>query len=106
MATLDISIPHQLAPQEALNRIQVLLQRLQREHGDTVKDVKESWNGNEGQFSFSAKGFDLSGKIKVEEDQVHIDGKLPFTLSFFKGPITEVIRKKAGELLAGDAAAD
>ena len=102
MATLDISIPHQLAPQEALNRIQGLLQQLQRDQADTIKDVKENWNGNEGEFSFSANGFDLFGKIKVEENFVHIDGKLPFALSFFKGKISEVIKEKAGALLSSN----
>ncbi|WP_276501155.1 polyhydroxyalkanoic acid system family protein [Terrimonas pollutisoli] len=102
MATLDISIPHQLTPQEALSRIQGLLQQLQRDQADTIKDVKETWDGNEGEFSFSAKGFDLSGKIKVEENFVHIDGNLPFALSFFKGKISEVIKEKAGVLLSNN----
>ena len=100
MAKLDIDIPHTLPPQEALSRIQGLLQQLQREQAGTVKDVSEKWNGNEGEFSFSAKGFDLSGKIKVEDNQVRINGQLPFALSFFKGKISEVIREKAGELLS------
>ena|SRR5688572_29483879 len=101
MAKLDIDIPHSLPPQEALTRIQGLLQQLQREQVGTVTDVSETWNGNEGQFSFSAKGFDLSGKIKVEENRVSINGQLPFALSFFKGKISEAIREKAGELLSG-----
>lgn len=100
MAQLDITIPHSLPPQEALARIQGLLKKLQQEQKDTIKNVSETWNGNEGDFSFSAKGFDLSGKINVEENLVHINGPLPFALSFFKGKISELIKEKAGELLA------
>ena len=100
MAKLEIDIPHNLSAQEALKRIQGLLQQLQREQVGTVTDVSEVWDGNEGQFSFSAKGFDLSGKIKVEENRVNINGQLPFALSFFKGKISELIREKAGELLS------
>ena len=100
MAKLDIDIPHDLPEQEALVRIQGLLQQLQQEQVGTVTDVSEIWNGNEGQFSFSAKGFDLSGKIKVEEKRVNINGQLPFALSFFKGKISDLIREKAGELLS------
>jgi hypothetical protein len=100
MANLDITIPHSLPPQEALARIQGLLGKLQREQADTIRDVSEKWNGNEGEFSFSAKGFDISGKIKVEENLVSINGQLPFALSFFKGKISQVIKEKAGELLA------
>ena len=100
MAQLDITIPHGLSTQEALIRIQGLLKKLQQEQKDTIRDVSETWNGNEGEFSFSAKGFDLSGKIKVEENLVSIIGQLPFALSFFKGKISGIIKEKAGELLA------
>ncbi len=100
MAQLDITIPHGLPTQEALTRIQGLLKKLQLEQKDTIRDVSETWNGNEGEFSFSAKGFDLSGKIKVEENLVSINSKLPFALSFFKGKISQLIKEKAGELLA------
>lgn len=100
MANLDITIPHSLPQQEALSRIQGLLKKLQEEQKETIKDVAEKWNGNEGEFRFSAKGFDLSGVLKVEQNAVTINGQLPFALSFFKGMISDVIRKKAGELLA------
>ncbi len=100
MAKLDITIPHNLSEQEALTRIQGLLKQLQQEQKDTINNVSEEWNGNEGDFSFSAKGFDLAGKIRVEENAVIINGQLPFTLSFFKGKISEVIKEKAGRLLS------
>ena len=100
MAKLDITIPHALPQQEALTRIQGLLKKLQQEQKDSIKDVSEKWNGSEGEFSFSAKGFDLSGTIKVEENSVAINGQLPFALSFFKGMISQAIKEKAGELLA------
>ena len=100
MAQLDISVPHSLPQQEALTRIQSMLKNLQQEQKDMIKDVSETWNGNEGKFSFSAKGFDISGGIKVEENHVAIIGQLPFTLSFFKGKISQVIKEKAEELLA------
>ena len=100
MASLDIAIPHNLPRQEALTRIQGLLEQLRKEQAGTISDVNETWNSNEGEFSFSAKGFDLSGKISVEENQVNINSRLPFALSFFKSKISEVIREKAGELLS------
>lgn len=100
MAKLDITIPHSLPPQEALTRIQGLLAKLQREQKDTISNISEKWNGNEGEFSFSAKGFDLSGKIKVEENLISINGQLPFALSFFKSKISQAIKKEAGELLS------
>jgi hypothetical protein len=100
MAKLDITIPHNLSSEEALIRIQGLLKQLQDEQKDTIRNVSEQWNGNEGEFSFSAKGFDLAGKIRVEENAVTINSQLPFALSFFKGAISNVIKEKAGELLS------
>jgi hypothetical protein len=100
MAKLDITIPHALPQQEALTRIQGLLKKLQQEQKGTISNVSEKWNGNEGEFSFSAKGFELSGTLRVEEKEVFVNGQLPFALSFFKGMISQAIKEKAGELLA------
>jgi hypothetical protein len=100
MSTLDIKIPHNLPQEDALSRIKNLLAKLQHEQKDTIKNVSEEWNGHEGRFSFTAKGFDIDGKIYVGVDTVRINGKLPFMLSFFKGKISDVISEKAGKLLA------
>ena len=100
MAKLDVTIPHALTRQEALTRIQGLLKKLQQEQKDTITDVSEKWNGNEGEFSFYAKGFALSGTLRVEEKEVIVHGQLPFALSFFKGMISQAIKDKASELLA------
>ena len=99
MSKLDINIPHELPKEEALKRIKNLLANLQQEQKDNIKGVKEDWTENEGKFSFNAKGFDVAGKITVEDDQVNVNSDLPFMLSFFKDAIAKVIRDKAGSLL-------
>lgn len=100
MSKLDLEIPHQLPPQEAQERIQGMLRKLQADQKDVIRDVVEKWDGNEGEFSFTAKGFDLSGKIRVEENAVIINGQLPFALSLFKSQISRVIQDKATALLS------
>jgi len=100
MATLDIDIPHTLGKEQALERVQGLLRKLQADQKDIVQNVSENWQGNEGAFSFSAKGFDLSGNIRVEDSKVHINGQLPFALSFFKVKISQIIQEKAAEVLS------
>jgi hypothetical protein len=100
MSKLDVSIPHVLPKEEALTRIKGLLADLQEEQKDKIRGVKEDWAGNTGNFSFNAKGFDVSGRITVEDDHVNVQGDLPFMLSFFKDTIGNVIRDKAGALLA------
>lgn len=100
MSKLEVSVPHKLTKEEALTRIQQLMTRLQQEQKDTVQHVTEEWNGNHGQFSFSAKGFNVTGTIDVEDDEVKMEGNLPMMLSFFKDTIANVIKDKAGKLLA------
>ena len=99
MSSLNLNIPHHLSKEEALSRIKNLLSSLKQEHKDMISDVQESWNGNKGNFSFKAKGFNLAGEIIVNDNNVQINSDLPFAVSFFKGAISDVITKKAKTLL-------
>ena len=100
MSNLRMSIPHNLPEEEALQRIKSLLTNLKEQQRDVVSNVQESWEGKTGNFSFSAKGFDLSGMINVNPSSVEIDADLPFAVSLFKGTIKRVIDEKARELLS------
>jgi hypothetical protein len=100
MGSLNIDIPHQLPKQEAVERIKKLLGRLKTEQKDQIKNVKEEWHGDKGSFEFTSMGFDISGLISVNENNVNVNGNLPFALSLFKGKISNVITQKAKELLS------
>ena len=100
MADLNVSIPHELSKEEALDRIKKLLTNLKKEQAQIVTDVKEKWEGERGEVQFSAQGFDLAGNIQVNDNSVDIDAELPFALSFFKGMIKKVIEDKASILLS------
>jgi putative polyhydroxyalkanoate system protein len=100
MAALNMDIPHQLSQEEALTRVKKLLVTLQDEQKDRISNVKEEWNGDTGNFQFTASGFDLSGQIKVQPNSITIDSKLPLALTFFKGMIKDMIEKKTTELLS------
>jgi hypothetical protein len=45
-------------------------------------------------------GFDVSGKVDVEDHEVNMDGQIPFAALAFKGKIESVLREKMTELLA------
>jgi putative polyhydroxyalkanoic acid system protein len=100
MPTLEMTINHNLPQQEALQRIKKLLSETKRDHGDKIQDLKETWNGNEGNFSFKAQGFDISGTLSVEASSVELKAKIPFAVSLFKGQITKAINEKATQLLS------
>ena len=100
MASLNLNIPHRLSKEEALARIKNMLSNLKEENKNIVSDVQENWQGNKGDFSFKAKGFNLTGNIVVNDADVQINSNLPFAVSFFKGAISDMITKKTNELLA------
>jgi hypothetical protein len=100
MSKLTLNIPHSQTQEEALSRIKQLLGRLQEEQKGTVTNVQEIWNGPNGNFSFSAKGFNIAGTIQVKENEVQLDSDLPFAVSLFKGQIASLITEKANALLA------
>lgn len=76
-----------------------MLGDVKRDHADKISDLEETWNGNEGSFRFTARGFPVSGAIAVHKDSVHLDGNLPFAVSLFKDAISKMIREKATDLL-------
>lgn len=100
MSNLTVEVPHQLNKDEALARIKNLLVNLKEEQKDIVSGVKEEWSGDQGNFSFSAKGFELSGDIKVSDTNVIINAQLPFAVALFKGAIQNIIEQRAKALLA------
>ncbi|MEO8583834.1 MAG: polyhydroxyalkanoic acid system family protein [Flavitalea sp.] len=100
MSSMDIKIPHQLSKEEALKRIQGLLAATKKDYGDKISDLQENWEGDTGNFSFRAMGFNVSGELQVTDENVEFKGKVPIALSMFKGKIEELIKEKASGLLS------
>src|SRR5437867_3554115 len=100
MSSLSLKIPHSLSKEEALSRIKNLIGNMKEEHKSTISNVQETWDGEKGNFSFSAQGFALSGDIKVNDSEIEIHSQLPFAVSLFKSQIASMITNKAKELLS------
>ncbi|MGN6491265.1 MAG: polyhydroxyalkanoic acid system family protein [Agriterribacter sp.] len=101
MSKLSMNIPHQLPREQAMERIKKLFGQLKEEQAHNISNVKENWQGEKGNFGFTARGFDLQGKINVTDNSVDIDADLPFAVSLFKSKIKNIINEKATELLKG-----
>jgi len=97
---MKLSIPHSLEPQEAVRRIQSLIAGIKVKFADKISDVREQWSGNDGEFAFKIMGFDVSGKIQIDDREVRIQSELPFAATPFKSRIQSTILEKAKELLA------
>ena len=65
-----------------------------------ITDLHEQWSGPNGEFSFKAMGFNVSGSIHVGDSSVDITGDLPMMAIPFKGQIEQRIQERAAALLA------
>ncbi len=99
MAQIHILVKHKLTQAEALKRIKKLLKEVKDEYGDKISDLKEIWKGNDGEFSFKAMRYDISGTLEVTEKHAELNGEIPWSLGLFKGKIRNMIRERAQELL-------
>ena len=100
MANLDVVIPHNLTQAEAIERVKKLLGEIKRKHGDRISDLEEKWEGNVGEFSFTSQGFNVSGNLEVNSSDVKLKGKIPLTLSLFKGLISKTIYDEGSRILS------
>ncbi len=99
MASLSISVPHQLPVPEAVQRLQGFLEEVRRDHADRVSNVQGTWQGETLNFGFTAMGMQIKGDLVVASDAVRVTGNLPFAASLFRGTIESTIREELEKLL-------
>lgn len=100
MPRFSIEVPHQLGQEEAVSRVQGLLQRVKEKYQSQVSDLEESWLDNILNFKFKTYGFKIGGKLAAEPNTVKIDGDLPIAAMMFKGRIEQTIRDELAKRLA------
>lgn len=100
MPKMSIDIPHTLGKDEARKRVQGMISNMKDQYGDRISDLHEDWNGDTGTFSFKAMGMSVKGSLKVTDDDVKVDGDLPWAAKPFQGTIEATIRERAERLLA------
>ena len=100
MPKLNMTVPHHLSRDEALKRIQGLLNNVRTQFADKISDLHEEWNDNVGRFSFSAMGMPVSGTLTVKPSEIELSGDLPALAALYKSKIESTIRQQAETLLA------
>ncbi|MCW3119810.1 MAG: hypothetical protein JWM28_3892 [Chitinophagaceae bacterium] len=99
MPELNVSIPHQLPQEEALQRVKSLLDKIKSQHDDKISNLRQEWNGNTGLFSFLIMGFEVSGTLTVQDSSVELASDIPLPAVLFKGKIKSVIEEEGKKLL-------
>ena len=99
MPKMSMQIPHALGRDDALGRVKGMLGDLKEQYGDKITDLSEEWNGDTGRFSFNAMGFNLAGHLQVTDQEVKVDGNLPWAAKPFQGTIEATIQERTERLL-------
>ena len=99
MPKMSMQIPHDLEKSEARSRVEGMIGDLKEQYGDKITDINEEWNGDTGKFSFKAMGFNLAGTLQVTDDDVKVNGDLPWAAKPFQGTIEATIRERTERLL-------
>src|SRR5687768_5684952 len=100
MPALKMSFPHQLGRQAAQDRVVDRLAKLKERHGGKFNITQETWVENVLDFVFSTYGMQIKGKVTVDDNEVKLDGQIPFAAMMFKGKIEQELRDQMTRLLA------
>lgn len=99
MPQFNLSVPHTLGKDGAKERLAHYAEKVEERFGDQVKNLEQSWDGDNLNFGFSTYGIKIDGSMAVEEDKVVINGNLPFTAMMFKGKIESGLREQLTRML-------
>lgn len=100
MPSMNVTVPHALGQQEAVDRLKSMLSHVKEKYAGQISNLEESWHDTGGEFSFSAMGFKTNGTVQIEHQEVRVNGHLPLAAALFKGRIEEAIRDQLSRLLA------
>jgi hypothetical protein len=95
MPKFSIVVDHTIARDDAVERLRAHFEESKKEVANQVSNVSENWDeaGNLD-FSFSAMGFSISGRMETEDSQVKVNGELPFAALPFRGALENQIASR------------
>ena len=100
MPSFNVQVPHSLGQDAARARMESFLETMEKKYKDQISDMDGSWSDNILNFSFNTFGIKIDGKMTVAEDNVQMDGELPFAAMMFKGKIASGIQEALEKALA------
>ncbi len=100
MPKFGVTVPHQLTRDEARSRLERFVEVLQTKFEGKVSDLNQSWDGDTLKFSFKSFGIQLSGGIAINDDNLKLDGDLPFAAMMFRGKIESDIKEQLERIVA------
>lgn len=99
---MEIRYKYNKTKDDAYKAIDGLLSKLKEQYKEMIQDYSESWNPSKDimDFSLSARGFKISGKIRLYDNLIILEGKLPLLAKLYQGKIESMIKKTLKEILS------
>jgi hypothetical protein len=94
MSSIRADVPHRLGQQEAVRRLEAFFVQFSERYKDQISHWEGTWDDNVLNFALTTYGLRVDGTIRVDEDTVHLEGKLPLAALAFKGKIEKTIESE------------
>ncbi len=95
---MRIAIPHRTTRAKARTIIDQKVSALLSQFGGKVDDLQHQWAGDTLEFKGKARGFHVQGSVEVTDEEIVVEGKLPFLAKPFEPKIVEAVKREADAL--------
>lgn len=99
MPSYELTVPHSLSREDAVERIRGFAGKLQERMGEQVSDLTQTWEGDKLVFGFTTFGMQISGALEAVDEAVNVSGELPFAAAMFKGKIVSAFEEQLTKIL-------
>ena len=99
MPKVSVAVPHQLEPQQALEKIQPALEKTAKDFQG--RDLETTPGENSTEFRFKSMAFTIKGRVEVDDKQVAVEIDLPFAAVMFKDKAKKALTKNLTRALEG-----
>lgn len=96
---MHIEIPHRTTQSAAAARVKKALVDARPHLQGQATITKEEWNNSMLTFAFTTQGKEVTGTLRVTDEQFVIDAKLPLLWRMFEGKIETMIKEQAQGML-------
>ena len=98
---MRIARSHKMTRQSAKDKAEDLLPQLLERHGDSVSNAQHRWQEDKMQFSFRAKGMDVSGSLEITDSEIVLDIRLPWQAELFEDVLRSSVDHELDQILGG-----
>lgn len=104
MPGFNVEVSNPLGKSAGTTALKTFLEKVKERYQGQVSNLVGNWSDNVLDFSFTAYGFEIKGKLTVEDSVATVNGELPFVAMMFQGRIEQTIKDEISKVLNGKPA--